>query len=74
MTAFLHAMIDIVFFSAMIFLFSKRLDDLEEDYDELKEEYDELKKWAIDIEAKEIVENYEVNYLMEQAEKQPKSG
>ena len=50
------------------------LDDLEEDYDELKEEYDELKKWAIDIEAKEIVENYEVNYLMEQAEKQPKSG
>ncbi len=67
MTAFLHALIDIAFFSAMMYLLSMRIDNLEEDYDELEER-------VIDLEAKEIAESCEVNYLMEQAEKQPKSG
>ena len=47
MIVILHMVIDIVFFTAMILLFSKRLDELEEWQEECDERLTrlELKKW-----------------------------
>ena len=53
MIAFLHMVIDIVFFAVMIWLFSKRLDELED--------------WQKDVEQR--LSSVEVKYWMEQAEK-----
>ena len=59
MIAFLHMVIDIVFFTVMIWLFSKRLDELED--------------WQKDVEQRlssvEVKIKTEVKYWMEQAEK-----
>lgn len=59
MIAFLHMVIDIVFFTVMIWLFSKRLDNLED--------------WQKDVEQRlssvEVKTKTEVKYWMEQAEK-----
>ncbi len=65
MIAFLHMVIDIVFFTVMIWLFSKRVDELEDWQKEADERLSNL-------EAKMKVEGYEVEYLLEQAEKQAK--
>ena len=60
MIAFLHMVIDIVFFAVMIWLFSKRLDELED--------------WQKDVDKRlssvEIKTKVETKYLKEQAEKQ----
>ena len=47
MIAFLHMVIDIVFFTVMIWLFSKRLDELEDWQEECDERLTrlELKEW-----------------------------
>ena len=63
MIVILHMVIDIVFFTAMILLFSKRLDELEEWQEEIDERLS-------NVETKTKVEGYEVGYLLEQAEKQ----
>ncbi len=62
MIAFLHMVIDVVFFTVMIWLFSKRLDELEDWQEDAEERLSS-------VEAKTKVESYEVEYLMEQAEK-----
>ena len=62
MIAILHVVIDIAFFTAMICLFSKRLDEVEDLQDEFGERLS-------DVEAKTKTESYEVGYLLEQAEK-----
>ena len=63
MIAILHMVIDIAFFTAMICLFSKRLDEVEDLQDEFGERLS-------NVETKTKVEGYEVGYLLEQAEKQ----
>lgn len=59
MIAVLHMVIDIAFFTAMTWLFSKRLDNLED--------------WQKDVEQRlssvEVKTKTEVKYWMEQAEK-----
>ena len=62
MIAILHMVIDIAFFTAMICLFSKRLNELEDWQDEFDERLS-------DVEGKTKVEAQEVGYLLEQAEK-----
>ena len=62
MIAVLHMVIDIAFFTAMICLFSKRLDEVEDLQDEFGERLS-------NVETKTKVESYEVGYLLEQAEK-----
>ena len=51
-----------MFIPLMIFLFSKRLDELEDWQEDAEERLSS-------VEAKTKVESYEVGYLMEQAEK-----
>ena len=62
MVEFLHMVIDIAFFTVMICLFSKRLNELEDWQDEFDERLS-------DVEGKTKVEAQEVGYLLEQAEK-----
>ena len=52
----------LVFVPLMIFLFSKRLDELEDWRKDVEQRLS-------NVEAKTKVESYEVGYLMEQAEK-----
>ena len=55
-------LLTLVFVPLMIFLFSKRLDELEDWQEDAEERLSS-------VEAKTKVESYEVGYLMEQAEK-----
>ena len=55
-------LLTLVFVPLMIFLFSKRLDELEDWQEDAEERLSS-------VEAKTKAESYEVKYLMEQAEK-----
>ena len=63
MIGLLHALVDVVFFTAMMYLCDKRFEQLEDWSDDVEERLSNLK-------AREQAESYEVNYLMERAELQ----
>ena len=63
MIAILHMVIDIAFFTVMICLFSKRLDELEDWQDKFDERLN-------NVETKTKIEAQAVDFLLEQAEKQ----
>ena len=63
MIAILHAVLDIVFFMAIVWLCTRRLNALEEWSDDVEERLSRL-------EAREQADSREVNYLMERAELQ----
>ena len=61
MIAILHAVLDIVFFMAIVWLCTRRLNALEECSKNVEERLSRL-------EAREQADSREVNYLMERAE------
>ena len=67
MIGFLHALVDVVFFTAMMYLCDKRFEQLEDWSDDVEERLSNL-------EAQEKAESFEVGYLMEQAEKERERG
>ena len=67
MIGLLHALIDVAFFTAMMYLCDKRFEQLEDWSDDVEERLSNL-------EAQEKAESFEVGYLMEQAEKERERG
>ena len=56
MIAILHMVIDIVFFTAMTYLFSARMDEIEDWQEEIEDQQEMLEERLIDVE----------NYIAEQ--------